>query len=424
MKNKTPLFCLKALAAITLSSASLYSHSQMIVPGGSGWADSYAVDGKCYCDSTYDHGIGSYTVETPAGTKTVVEVCEAIGPGPGRDSNTPVYNTVQCGHDPAHTDKGNFLYTDGVRRYVADEVECPGRVDLGPEDCSEVGPMWDLSVFDTGNGDVAFNIPGRVEAEDHTSQGGTVTQGTSDVGGGQAIGHTSPGDHLSYLADVETSGTYLFQFRVASPRSNVEMELSVNGSVVDQIDVPNTSGWEEWTTISHPVNLSAGEQTIRIEFDGNNNGLMNLNWITASLGSDSERELDSTNWSLSSSTNSGDVYNAIDGDSGTRWTTWRQTQRSGQTFTVDFNETLTFDRIVLDSSNSPNDQPRGYEIHVSSNGSSWGSSVASGAGDSDGVTTIDFADQNARFVRITQTGSASFNWWSIHELTIFANSND
>lgn len=416
MKNTTLGFYLSSAAILSVFSG--HAHAQLIIPGGSSWGDSYSVDGKCYCDSTYDHGIGDFTVETPAGTKTVVEVCEAIGPGPGKGSN-PIYNTVQCGHDPAHSDRGNFLYTDGVRRFVADEIECPGRVDLEPEDCSEVGPTWDLSVF--GSSDLT--IPGRIEAEDYTSHNGTVTQGTEDQGGGQAIGHIEPGDFLSYTVNVEISGTYELEFRVATPRTNTVMELSINGSSVEEIAIPNTGDWENWTSLTREVTLTEGSTTLRLDFSGVNGGLLNINWINASVDT-VVTELDDTNWSLSASTNVGEVYNAIDGDDGTRWTTHRQVQQNGQTFLVDFNDTLSFDRIVLDSANSSNDQPRGYSIHVSDNGSDWGSSIASGEGDSDGVTVIDFADQNARFIRITQTGSATRNWWSIHELSVFANSNN
>ncbi len=102
-------------------------------PGGNSWKDSYSVDGKCYCDSTFDHDIGTIEVETPDGTKTVLEVCEAIGPGPGAEGN-PIYNDIQCGNGPAND--------------AGDEDWCPGRVDQGEAGCCTVGPRWDLSVFE------------------------------------------------------------------------------------------------------------------------------------------------------------------------------------------------------------------------------------------------------------------------------------
>lgn len=407
-----------AIPIAILSISSMFSHGQSIVPGGSNWGDSYSVDGKCYCASSYDHGIGEYTVSTPAGTKTVIEVCEAIGAGPGIGSN-PIYNTVQCGHDPAHDDKGNFLYTDGVDRYVADEIECPGRVDIGPEGCDDIGPMWDLSVFDSRSEHV---FPGTIEAEDYSEENGTVIQSTEDENGGLAIGHIEEGDFLSFDIDVDVAGTYQLSFRVASPRSYAEMTMSFAGSASETIGIPNTGGWEEWTTIDEEFDLSAGAQTLHLDFGGGSGGLMNINWIEANL-SGGETELDSINWNLSSNTNESDVHNAIDDDYGTRWTSEKK-QENGIIFTIDFNETLSFDRIILDSTNSPNDQPRTYSIQVSNDGNNWGSAITTGSGDPSGMTVINFSDQTARFVRITQTGSTTYNWWSIHELSIFANSNE
>lgn len=116
------------LVALLLCSSNA-TNAFAITPGGEAWKDSYSVDGQCYCDSTFDHEIGQIIVETPAGPKTVLEVCEAIGPGPGADGN-PIYNDVQCGNGPPNDQP--------------DEVLCPGRVDMGEAGCSEIGPRWNL----------------------------------------------------------------------------------------------------------------------------------------------------------------------------------------------------------------------------------------------------------------------------------------
>ncbi|MEM9860931.1 MAG: hypothetical protein AAF938_04895 [Myxococcota bacterium] len=99
-------------------------------PGGRSWADSYSVGDRCYCETSFDHNIGPIEVETPVGTRTVREVCDALGPGPGSDDR-PLYNDVQCGNGPAND--------------AGDEDDCPGRVDIGREGCGQLGPHWDLS---------------------------------------------------------------------------------------------------------------------------------------------------------------------------------------------------------------------------------------------------------------------------------------
>lgn len=98
------------------------------------WKDSYAVGGKCYCDSNgFDHGLDKKTAPTPAGRKKVVAICGAIraklGVGPKR-GRIP-YNDIQCGNGPAND--------------APDEAGCPGRVDMGPSGCRKKGPKWDLA---------------------------------------------------------------------------------------------------------------------------------------------------------------------------------------------------------------------------------------------------------------------------------------
>ena len=110
----------------------LYAQSATAVTPGLNWKDSYSVDGQCYCDTTYDHETADIIVGTPAGNRTVRQVCETIGPGPGAGNN-PIYNDVQCGNGPPNN--------------AIDEVLCPGRVDIGKEGCSVIGPTWNLHLF-------------------------------------------------------------------------------------------------------------------------------------------------------------------------------------------------------------------------------------------------------------------------------------
>jgi fibronectin type 3 domain-containing protein len=123
-------------------------------------------------------------------------------------------------------------------------------------------------------------------------------------------------------------------------------------------------------------------------------------------------------WATSSSTTGSDSpANALDGDLTTRWSTGTS-QVSGQWFQVDMASTVTFNKIVLNCVNSANDYPRGYQVTVSADGISWSAPVATGTGAS-GVTTITFAPQVARYIRVTQTGSVNGTYWSIDEFNVF-----
>ena len=127
--------------------------------------------------------------------------------------------------------------------------------------------------------------------------------------------------------------------------------------------------------------------------------------------------LSRTFWVASSSTSGGDAPgNALDGNLTTRWSTGGA-QVNGQWFQVDMGTANVFNELILNAVNSAGDYPRGYQVTVSSDGINWSSPVATGTG-SPSITTITFASQVARYVRVTQTGSTSGTFWSIDEFNI------
>jgi hypothetical protein len=76
------------------------------------------------------------------------------------------------------------------------------------------------------------------------------------------------------------------------------------------------------------------------------------------------------------------------------------------------------EKITLDSTQSPGDYPRGYEVCTSFDGQTWSKPVLTGKGDKP-VTVLAFPQPTrARHVKITQTGSAEGLNWSIHTLKI------
>ena len=127
--------------------------------------------------------------------------------------------------------------------------------------------------------------------------------------------------------------------------------------------------------------------------------------------------LDRSSWRLAATISNGDTPNSVDGNADTRWTTYRRTQRPGQSFMIDMGSMQAVNRIVLDCTESPMDFPRGYNLLVSLDGSEF-RTVASGEGSS-AVTSISFARQSARYIRIDQTGSHDRWWWSIHDLNAY-----
>jgi hypothetical protein len=128
--------------------------------------------------------------------------------------------------------------------------------------------------------------------------------------------------------------------------------------------------------------------------------------------------LNRTGWVASaSSSNAPDPpANAIDGNISSRWSTGAN-QVPSQWFQVDMGSTNILSAIVLDCGVSTEDYPRGYQVYLSKDGVNWGIPAATGNGAT--VTTINFAATTARYIRITQTGSASAYWWSIAEFNAY-----
>ena len=91
-------------------------------------------------------------------------------------------------------------------------------------------------------------------------------------------------------------------------------------------------------------------------------------------------------------------------------------QAPGQWVQVDLGKVQTFRSVALDSGGNAGDYARGYEVAVSKDGMSW-QTVASGASTGQ-LTTVELRPTQARYVRVTSTGSAA-NWWSLADLRVY-----
>jgi uncharacterized protein YjdB len=123
--------------------------------------------------------------------------------------------------------------------------------------------------------------------------------------------------------------------------------------------------------------------------------------------------IDRTGWTATASDNNALAGNGIDGNASTRWDEG-MIQANGQWYIVDMKANKIFNKIILDDSNSPYDFPVGYSVYVSVDGINWGNAIVSGNGSS-AITVINFPTQNARYIKILQTGSSNTFWWSINE---------
>ena len=84
---------------------------------------------------------------------------------------------------------------------------------------------------------------------------------------------------------------------------------------------------------------------------------------------------------------------------------------------VDLGRSTRFRQVALDTGDDLGDYPRQWQLSVSDDGTHW-RTAASGAGTGQ-LTTVDLpASTHARYLRVTQNGTAG-NWWSLADLRLY-----
>ncbi len=118
----------------------------------------------------------------------------------------------------------------------------------------------------------------KIEAESYAFMAGVQTETTQDIGGGQDVGWIDAGDWMAFTnINFPASGTYLVEYRVASPTGSM-LSLDLNGGsiLLGNVTIPATGDWQNWATVSHTVTLSAGTFNVGIYAQ---QGGWNINWF-------------------------------------------------------------------------------------------------------------------------------------------------
>ena len=197
----------------------------------------------------------------------------------------------------------------------------------------------------------------------------------------------------------------------------------VNGVTYDAQMVPMQNGDDDWiASVTSYVRTSYGNKAsfittndvarVRAQLKDHTNA-----WTTEELVSSLPQPLaNRAQWKLSASHNAAWLPRAVDGNPQTRYDT-RTPQVPGMWLQVELPEITEVSGIILDANPSITDFPQAYKVELSADGQDWGQPVATGHGTS-ALTEIIFPTAPAKFIRITQTGSHSAYFWSIHEMQI------
>jgi hypothetical protein len=129
-------------------------------------------------------------------------------------------------------------------------------------------------------------------------------------------------------------------------------------------------------------------------------------------------------WTATAShSNGADVAaQAIDTNTGTRWTSGRAQQDTAASvyFQVDMKSSKTIRQIVMNTTN--NDYPRNFRIFVSATDSGWSTAVPvyTAFPSSTNSVSARFQPATGRYVRVVLTPTPGVtNWWSIHDFNVY-----
>lgn len=116
-----------------------------------------------------------------------------------------------------------------------------------------------------------------IEAESYSAMNGVQLEDCSE--GGQNVGYIEATDWMVYNGiNFPSSGSYLIEYRVASNVGGGRLSADINSgaTVLGEVAIPNTGGWQNWQTVSHTVNVNAGTYPFGIYAQA---GGWNINWI-------------------------------------------------------------------------------------------------------------------------------------------------
>jgi hypothetical protein len=111
------------------------------------------------------------------------------------------------------------------------------------------------------------------------------------------------------------------------------------------------------------------------------------------------------------------LQNVFDRNLTTRWSSGAA-QIPNQYFIVDLGKNSIFNRISFEAAGFTGDYARGYKIEVSEDGTSW-ETAATGTSTTENVFVQLPNIYFKRYVKITQTGTAQNNYWSIAEFNLY-----
>ncbi len=123
------------------------------------------------------------------------------------------------------------------------------------------------------------------EAEDAVRTGGAVATNRPGFSGtGFWTNVTAEGNSVTFTVSAITAGDKDLVCRYANANSSRTMSLYVNGTRIRQVSFAATANLDTWANKMETVNVNAGSNTIKFQFDAADNGNLNIDYISFNGG--------------------------------------------------------------------------------------------------------------------------------------------
>ena len=297
--------------------------------GNSKWNDAVWVQ---FSDSTNTSGRAMYRVGTSSGLLVNLERCNGCGMDDWGWQNTAYWLSqathVRFASSGRHTIRVQTR-EDGldIDQIVLSPVKylstSPGRLTNDATILSKAGtttttsPTAPATTTASPYKGTPFALPGTINAADFDNGGQGVSYSDTSRGnsgdtyrstdvdiqrasiGGYNIAWTEDGEWLKYTVKVGASGTYNVTLRAAATSSN-SVDVTV-GSSRKTFSVPNTGNWQTFRTITVPMTMSSGQQSLTVRFNTGGVNLHSINVAAATSAPTNDSDDDDGGTSGSSS---------------------------------------------------------------------------------------------------------------------------
>lgn len=272
--------------------------------------------------------------------------------------------------------------------------------------------------FDLGGETVAYHdLEAANQGAQYRAVDGVDIEVTSDTGGGYSVGWTRTDEWLEYTVNVASAGNYTLTERVASGATTGSFRVEFNGvNKSGTVTVPNTGGWQTWANLSQTVSLSAGQQVMRIYFQGND---VNLNYVSLSSSSGAVNLALGKAISESGHNQTFVPTNANDGNTATYW----EGAAYPNLLTVDLASAQTVSSIKLKLNPAWGARTQTLSVLGSTDNVNFTTLKASAVSNFDPVTgnivTITFTGTSTRYVRLVITANSGAIAGQVAEFEIY-----